>query len=562
MPNIQHKRGTRSALDALAAANNLLVGQVYVITDEDRLAVATSVSTYQTFAKESEVREVAGGSTLGLQQSLLANAGQPALTVLLCPPTTSGKIQGVSLGDGNVVEVYASGADFNTGTVLYREFMSLGEPIVFTGLSFGAIITATQGFYGFGEIENAINPTQGANQGVMPMMSYGLSFKETLLYAFRNSTGALNDRGIIFVANGPLNNTIKLTNGSGTVTRSQENIQLTPWEVTHLDTDGNGEYILSGTENMMACILSRGGGTAQNGAVRNPANVDNTVLRAGRSWDCRLVLPTASDIIGNPRSGFLSAPYANTAVKWYDRQGNEGSLGTGSGVSPGSPQDIDAGIGSGGTGNNQRDHNPAGYTRFRATGLIVAHSGADAKGGDAVQMASVPTLSQVVAQPLYLNDTGSGAETSVTVFSPYVGTAKIYEWNSTTNNLSLAYTLPITRDSGISITVKDDQLHPCAASLSNTTANTNNITLNGALNMGVIIADVPIGVVVQSQDNSTQTVRSQNGTTATTIVSQQDETVSYGWTPEELKAEITQDQDGLLRKRTIDNNGIETWSLA
>jgi len=92
---------------------------------------------------------IASGSTLGLQQGLLAAAGQPALTVLAVGYTTSGKVQGVSLGAGNVIEVYATGADYNTGTVLYREFMGRGEPICFTGLSNGAIITSTQGFYGF-----------------------------------------------------------------------------------------------------------------------------------------------------------------------------------------------------------------------------------------------------------------------------------------------------------------------------------------------------------------------------------------------------------------------------
>lgn len=50
MPNIQHKRGTRLALDTLASGSGLLTGQVYVITDEfGRIAVATSTSTYDTF---------------------------------------------------------------------------------------------------------------------------------------------------------------------------------------------------------------------------------------------------------------------------------------------------------------------------------------------------------------------------------------------------------------------------------------------------------------------------------------------------------------------------------
>lgn len=54
MPNIQHKRGTRAALDALASGSGLIVGQIYLITDETRIAIATSVSAYQTFALESE----------------------------------------------------------------------------------------------------------------------------------------------------------------------------------------------------------------------------------------------------------------------------------------------------------------------------------------------------------------------------------------------------------------------------------------------------------------------------------------------------------------------------
>jgi len=58
MPDVQHKRGSRAALDTLAAADGLLVGQIYVITDEDRLAVALSIGSYQAMAKKGE----AGGA--------------------------------------------------------------------------------------------------------------------------------------------------------------------------------------------------------------------------------------------------------------------------------------------------------------------------------------------------------------------------------------------------------------------------------------------------------------------------------------------------------------------
>ncbi len=75
MPNIQHKRGTRGALDALAAGNELLTGQIYLITDEDRLAVATSVSTYSALAKASEAGGGGGSQQVFVQQTRPTEAG-------------------------------------------------------------------------------------------------------------------------------------------------------------------------------------------------------------------------------------------------------------------------------------------------------------------------------------------------------------------------------------------------------------------------------------------------------------------------------------------------------
>lgn len=74
MPDIQHKRGSRAALDALAASNGLLVGQVYSITDEDgRIAIATAVNAYTAFAKQSEAG-ASGVPTGGTTGQVLAKA--------------------------------------------------------------------------------------------------------------------------------------------------------------------------------------------------------------------------------------------------------------------------------------------------------------------------------------------------------------------------------------------------------------------------------------------------------------------------------------------------------
>lgn len=498
---------------------------------------------------EATAIEIAEGSTLGLSQFLLAEDGQVARTVLACGPTTDTKVQGVSLGNSNVIEVYASGEDFNNRTVLYREFMSKGEPIVFTGLSFGSIITATQGFYGMTGLNNPSNTSQVA---IMPLMSYGLSFRETFFFAFRTSEGSLNSRGIIFIVNGPLVNTIKITDGSGAVVRQQENITLQPWESSFLDTDGNKEYILSGTQQLMACVLSAGPGTALDGPVRDPASIDPTALASVAIRDCRLILPLSSDIIGHPRFGFVSALYNDTVVNWYDRQSNQGVLGTAGVVSPNSPQDADAATSAGGTGNSQGQHNPAGYTRFIAEGLISGFSGADGLGLEAVPFAPVNTFSNVVAQPFRLGGTSSSEV--VTIFSPYEGTANVFEWDDTSQTAVLKYTLNITRDRNVGDQNPfdpNDQLFPAAASLSQATSNTNNTTPVGASNPGYIEADIPIAVV--SQARSTQpSFRSQNGTTATGLPTDADETLMFGWSPEDTKTIIRRDDTtGMLFRLSI-----------
>lgn len=253
-----------------------------------------------------------------------------------------------------------------------------------------------------------------------------------------------------------------------------------------------------------------------------------------------------------------SAPYNNTIVNWFTRDNAEGSLNSGNGVSPGSPIDFDAAPPVG-TGASDTDYEPDGATRVLANGLISAYSGADSAGLEASPLMPLSAMSQVVAQPLFIADTGDGGDSGVAIASPYVGTAKIYEWNDTTKSLDLAYTMPLTRN-GVTVTSKNDQKHPAAGLISNDAQASN--TLVGQLNAGVIIADVPITVVVQNgTPGLTPTIRSQNGTTTSALVTQDDETLSLGWTPPTLKAEITEGVDGILYKRVV-AGPAETWEVA
>lgn len=326
-----------------------------------------------------------------------------------------------------------------------------------------------------------------------------------------------------------------LTRGDGTPVNAdggtgapQTDIEVQPWGFLTLQTDSNTEFIINSTNPVMACIHAEMRETGP------------------RFHDSRLIMPLTNDGITWPRSGNVSAPFDNTVVNYYVRDGATGSFT----VSPGSPVDFD-----GQTGANDQDYEPDGATRVKAVGLISAYSGADSAGLEASPLMPTSAMSQVIAQPLFISDTGDGGNSGVAISSPYVGTAKIYEWNDVTKTIDLAYTVPLNRGSSVIVTDRNDQNIPSAGLVANETVD-GSIELVGQLNAGIIIADVPVTVVVQNADSGlTPTIRSQNGTTTTSIVNDDDETLSLGITPDTLKAEITEGADGLLYKRVISAGG-------
>ena len=50
MAVIRFKRGTLAQLDAAAAANGLVQGEPYFVTDQNKIALGTTVSTYLLFS--------------------------------------------------------------------------------------------------------------------------------------------------------------------------------------------------------------------------------------------------------------------------------------------------------------------------------------------------------------------------------------------------------------------------------------------------------------------------------------------------------------------------------
>lgn len=68
-------RTTRANLNAQATAGNLLPGEPYLITDENRFAVATSASAYQAMALQSEAGGGGGGGPLAISVPATPSAG-------------------------------------------------------------------------------------------------------------------------------------------------------------------------------------------------------------------------------------------------------------------------------------------------------------------------------------------------------------------------------------------------------------------------------------------------------------------------------------------------------
>ena len=524
-------------------------------SNSDIKIYSTTSNSWVSVDKDGELAlDYSKAAGLAVEQNLYAQAGQPALTVLAVGATTSGKVQGSSLGDGNVVEVYATGVDYQAGNVLYREFMSAGEPICFTGLSPGSIITSTQGWYGVGE------QVSGGNKSPMPLLSLGLSFNESYVYAFRDSqsvpsffpSGTVGDNtGQIIIVNGALPSTVTFTKTGSTV-GGQTPRTLDPWEITYFYTNGNGEYFISATSKVMACVQAYMGDNPQQ------SSTDSADPNA-RFYDARLIMPLTNDGITWPRSGFVSAPYDDTESKYYVRDGVSGDFPT---VNPGAPVDFDAA-----TGATDSDYEPRGATRLRAVGLVSAYSGADSAGLEATPLMPVSAMSQVVAQPFKVTNTGDGGNSGVAIASPYKGTAKIYEWDTTSNVAVLAYTVPLDRGTtgqGITPSTTEDQYIPVAGLVARepTLTDTCVIQLTGDLDPGYVVADVPVTVISQTNINTaTYSIRSQNGTTTQSIESAGDETLMMGWTPQTKRAVVKEDADGYTRRLDIDNSGTVTYPL-
>jgi len=64
-PRIRIKRGTISQINAAVTANGLLAGEMFLITDQNRIGIGLTTNTYEVYAKVSEASGGSGGAVNG-----------------------------------------------------------------------------------------------------------------------------------------------------------------------------------------------------------------------------------------------------------------------------------------------------------------------------------------------------------------------------------------------------------------------------------------------------------------------------------------------------------------
>lgn len=454
-------------------------------------------------------------------------SGNVAKNMLTVMNTNTGKVQVSSLNDDNEVVVFLTGQDYMNGNEQERIFLKLGEVYVFENLQNGSKITSSKGIFGYSE------QFAGTKKSPMPLGNAAFAFTKTF---FRSARNFDLGQGKIYVANGSLESIIQLTDGLGNIIQGQTGIVLPPYGFVELNGDGVQEYMLEATNPVLATTASG--------------------MDVDEFEDSRVLMPLTDDGLIWAKSGFMSAIYDNTEVRFWVRDGVSGDMRK---ASPGQPTAIGSNPPQG-TGVKDPNYRPNGATRFKAAGLISAYTSADGGGASSTAMFPVKAIAQRVALPLSLKKVGDGAVNGLAFCSPYEGTVRIYSWNKTTGIADLWLTMDLTRASGTVNTI-NDQAFPAAA-LTSPDAAESTVEMPDIFMGGYAEADVPFHCVINSRTNQSQRYRGTSGNNVKGIQTGGNETITMGVTPSSIKAEIRVDAtSGLLVKRVI-NNLTETWEVA
>ena len=397
-----------------------------------------------------------------------------------------------SCGNNNVVlKREPTDADF-----VFLAVLSKGEIMNLTYAS-GTIFRSSKGLSGF------------SGPFPMPLGMSSLSDTYFRFYGFRQNV-------FVYVTSAGLESVVTLY-ASDETTVVDGPYTLSPYSSKTLACDKNDEFVVVATSAIYCGSL----GTRD--ATRN-ANVD-----------MRLLPPMCCELMVWNRYCRITAQETNTKVRWY-RQNGETGLCT---VNAGTPLAIytgtineDVGASNTNAGSTAK-YGLEGCLILRSDKPISGFAGADNNGWESTPGWPLDQLSQVFANPSTINGSTSASISSITIGSPYEGTASVYDSSST-----LLATFTITR--GVSVTTSDDQLYPASGQWKPNDSGLSTYT------GGFVETTVPSICVMNFQGSS---IWSDEG----------DELLVPGMSPAEMKATIVKDSNDIARLRKIDGNGVETW---
>ena len=294
---------------------------------------------------------------------------------------------------------------------------------------------------------------------------------------------------------------------------------IPPYGTATLACNGNTEFVVIATKNVYCGTIGYRGVFATNDYI-----------------DMRLVPPMALKIITFSRNCRVSARFDNTVVRWYRRNGETGVFT----MNAGTPIPIYTGTineeaGPANAGNNA-DYAADGCVILEANKPISGFSGADSQGWEATHAWPVDQLAQVFPNPSTIDNNADAGRSSITISSVYEGTASVYD---ATNTFIASFNITRT----VAVTTAEDQLYPASGQWKPVDSGLTNLV------GGYVEVNVPAYCVMNFNGSAVWTADAG------------DEIVITGSTPEEIRAEIIKDSNGIFRRRDIDAAGVETWNI-
>lgn len=238
----------------------------------------------------------------------------------------------------------------------------------------------------------------------------------------------------------------------------------------------------------------------------------------------RPLVPMTTDLISWNTGCLISALESGTTVTYFRRNGFTGTAS----VSPGTAALLDGG--------QNPNLSPNGCVRVVADKPISVFTGTDGIGSQSISGCPVSQLSQMFAHPSYIDNGTTLSESGIAVASLYEGTATVYSSTGL-----VVDTFDYVRS--VPVTTAADQIYPAAAAWK-----PSDVSAATDLDGGWVETSTPAMAIFNTNGSSTWGSGGK-------------EYVVLGTTPDEIKADIKRDGNGIWRRRDIDNAGGATWAV-